>query len=130
MTSGTDALWNPETVHESELRLEVFRPPYLATGRERPVIEQAPRDMGYGTTWTLRTPDPGSITSVALMRNGACTHSFNSDQRHVGLAIVGHSGSDLTVATPPDGFVAPPGWCMLFLVRTGVPSEARFVHLG
>jgi hypothetical protein len=130
MTSGTDALWNPETVHEAELRLEVFRPPYLCTGADRPVIQQAPREMGYGAQWSVQTADPASITSVALMRNGACTHSFNSDQRHVGLAIVGHSGSDLTVATPPDGFVAPPGWYMLFVLRDGVPSHARFVLVG
>lgn len=129
LTSGTDATWNPEIIPESELRLEVFRPPYLFRG-ERPEITTAGQNMAYGTTFTLQSPDANSITAVALMRNGSCTHSLNTDQRHVGLSITARNGTAVTVATPPDGSVAPPGWYMLFLLRDGIPSEAEFVHLG
>jgi hypothetical protein len=128
MTSGTDATWNPETIDESEVRLEIFRPPYLFRG-ERPTIADAPGAMSHGTTYAVQTPDAASITSVALMRNGSCTHSFNPDQRHVGLPIESRTADQLTLGTPPDGAVAPPGWYMLFLLRDGVPSEAEFVHL-
>lgn len=129
LTSGTDATWNPEVIPESELRLEVFRPPYLFRG-ERPKIASADEHMDYDTTFAVQSPDADSITSVALMRNGSCTHSFNSDQRHVGLAITARHGDALTLATPPNGSIAPGGWYMLFLLRDGVPSEAEFVHLG
>jgi hypothetical protein len=129
MTSGTDATWNPEVIPVSELRLEIFRPPYLFRG-DRPKIVSAPGAAGYGTTLTVGTPDAASITAAALMRNGSCTHSFNPDQRHVELAIAARSDDALTLTTPPDAAVAPPGWYMLFLLRDGVPSEAEFVLVG
>ncbi|GLZ47268.1 hypothetical protein Acsp06_34530 [Actinomycetospora sp. NBRC 106375] len=129
MTSGTDATWNPEVIPVSELRLEIFRPPYLFRG-DRPKIGSAPDAVGYGTTVEVGTPDAAAITTVALMRNGSCTHSFDPDQRHVGLEIVSRSADGLTLRTPPDGAVAPPGWYMLFLLRDGIPSEAEFVLVG
>lgn len=131
MTSGTDATWNPETIPASVLDLEIFSPPYLFTGLDRPTITSAPEHMGYDTSFLVHTPDAASVTSVALMRDGSCTHSFNSDQRHVGLTIAARGPEELTLTTPPDGSVAPPGWYMLFLLREGVPCErAWFVHVG
>lgn len=88
MTSGTDATWNPGNIPESIKDLEVFEPPYLHTGDDRPKITAAPEHLRYGITFTVSTPAASSISDVALMRNGSCTHSFNSDQRHVGLKIV------------------------------------------
>jgi hypothetical protein len=129
MTSGTDATWNPEVIPVSELRLEIFRPPYLFRG-ERPKIVSAPDTVDHDATVTVGTPDAAAITSVALMRNGSCTHSFNPDQRHVGLEITARTADEVTLRMPPDGAVAPPGWYMLFLLRDGVPSEAEFVRLG
>jgi hypothetical protein len=129
MTSGTDATWNPEVIPVSELRLEIFRPPYLFRG-DRPTIVSAPGAADHGSVITVGTPDAASITTVALMRNGSCTHSFNPDQRHVGLEITSRSADELTLRMPPDGAVAPPGWYMLFLLRDGVPSEAEFVRVG
>ncbi|WP_433028040.1 galactose oxidase-like domain-containing protein [Actinomycetospora sp. CA-053990] len=128
MTSGTDATWNPEVIPVSELRLEIFRPPYLFRG-DRPTITSAPDAADHGSVITVGTPDAASITTVALMRNGSCTHSFNPDQRHVGLEITSRSADELTLRMPPDGAVAPPGWYMLFLLRDGVRSEAEFVRL-
>ena len=86
--------------------------------------------MPYGSSYTVQTPDASSVTSVSLLRCGSTTHSFNSDQRYVGLAITGRGGASLTVQAPPDGFVAPPGYYMLFLLRHGVPSVAHLAHVG
>jgi hypothetical protein len=58
------------------------------------------------------------------------THSFNSDQRFVGLHITSTSAGTLTLRAPPNPSVAPPGYYLLFLLATiGVPSVAEFVRV-
>lgn len=129
LTAGTDSMWNPDPFHHGELRLEIFSPPYLFQG-PRPTITAAPAQMSYATTAIVQTPDAASITTVALMRCGSTTHSFNSDQRHVGLGITQRGATDITLTTPPDRAIAPPGYYLLFVLRNGVPSMAKFVRLG
>jgi hypothetical protein len=79
----------------------------------------------------VQTPDAANISSVVLVRNGAVTHSFNMDQRLVGMSFTAGTGV-LTVTAPPNSNIAPPGWYMLFILKkaSGVPSRASFVHLG
>jgi hypothetical protein len=129
MTAGTDVLWNPDPFHEAEKRVEIFSPPYLFQG-PRPSISNAPAEAAYGSEFTIGTPDAGEIDEVALLRCGSTTHSFNSDQRYVGLAIASDQGGELRVKAPPNGYVAPPGYYMLFLLRHGVPSTAHFIRIG
>ncbi len=134
LTAGTDETYNIEPFHRSEYRLEMFSPPYLFRG-PRPRFSSAtgavPEQLSYGEAFTVRTPDAAGVASVALLRPGAVTHSFNMDQRYVGLRITGRSTSDLTLETPPEAGIAPPGYYMLFLVNdAGVPSVARFVRLA
>jgi len=58
------------------------------------------------------------------------THSFNMEQRLVGLAIAGQSGGGLTLVAPPLATVAPPGYYLLFVLNGGgVPSVGAFVEL-
>jgi hypothetical protein len=128
LTAGTDSLWNPDPFHGEELRLEFYSPPYLFKG-PRPEITSAPTQMSYASTAIIGTTTPSAINSVSLLRCGSSTHSFNADQRYVELTITDRSSNNLTVQTPPDGFIAPPGYYMLFLLRGGVPSTATFVHL-
>jgi hypothetical protein len=65
-----------------------------------------------------------------LLRAGAATHSFNMDQRHIGLTINGRTSSRLTVTSPPNSNIAPSGFYMLFVVdNAGVPSVGQFVRL-
>jgi plastocyanin len=95
----------------------------------RPTIAGAPANVGYGAPFTINTPDAPSIAEVVLMRPGAVTHGFNQTQRHVGCTFAVGAGV-LTVTSPPDGNVAPPGWYMLFIVNSGrVPSVARWIRL-
>jgi len=114
--------------------LEAYRPPYLftATGAlaPRPAITTAPAAVGYGATFQVTTPNPADIASVALMRPGSSTHAFNFEQRLVNLAFTPGTGTTLTLTSPPNANVAPPGYYMLFLVnRAGVPSVAAWVQL-
>jgi hypothetical protein len=117
-----------------ENRMEIYRPAYLfAAGggaAARPSISAAPGVVGYNTSFQVSTPSAASIASVALIRNGADTHAFDMEQRMVSLSFTRGSGA-LTVTSPPNANIAPPGYYMLFLVDTsGVPSVARFVQLS
>jgi hypothetical protein len=126
---GKDGLFNQEPYNYPEHRVEIFSPSYLFRG-PRPAITLAPPQVPYATAFDIDTPDAGRIASVALLRAGAATHSFNMDQRHVGLAINNRTANRLTVTSPPNSNVAPPGFYMLFIVDTvGVPSVAEFVRL-
>jgi hypothetical protein len=119
-----------------EHHMEIYQPPYVfnADGSlaTRPVIipSSVPSNMQYGAQYTIQTSLGGlGIASVVLVRPGATTHSFNTDQRMVGLAFT-PTATGLTLTAPPNGNIAPPGYYMLFVVDSaGVPSVAAFVKL-
>jgi hypothetical protein len=156
MSAGTDRALN--TTHIARKNVEAFSPPYLFWG-PRPQIKSAPESAGYSEIFLVATDEAESIKSVALIRNGSCTHSFNSDQRFIELEIVERLGRRLSVSwervvaplralaftfrwpnlmvsaglrlrMPPNALVAPPGYYMLFLISDkGVPSVARFIRI-
>ena len=124
---------NPER-GSYETHMEIYQPAYLfnsnGTAATRPAISGAPATISWNGTFTVSTPDAASISSVVLVRPGAPTHSFDMDQRLVGLSFTTGSGT-LSVTAPPNGNIAPPGYYMLFLLNSsGVPSVAKFVQLG
>jgi hypothetical protein len=113
--------------------MEVYRPAYLfnASGgpATRPTITAAPAQLGYNTSFQVTTPDATSIASVALVRAGSATHAFNFEQRLVNLTFTA-AGGTLTLTSPPNSNVAPPGYYLLFLINNaGVPSVASWVQL-
>ena len=118
-----------------EQHIEIYSPPYLfnsnGTLATRPTITSVPSTgIGYGANFQVQTPDAASIASVVLMRAGAPTHAFDMEQRMVGLTYTAGSGL-LTVTSPPNRNIAPPGYYLLFLLNTaGVPSVAQFVQLS
>jgi hypothetical protein len=118
-----------------EQHSEIYSPGYLfnldGTPATRPSISSVtPASMVYGGAFQVNTPDAAGISSVVLMRPGAPTHSFDMEQRLVGLSFTAGSGV-LNVTAPPNGAIAPPGYYMLFLLNSaGVPSVAQFVHLS
>ena len=114
--------------------VEIYKPAYLFTSSggpaKRPTISSAPSSISYGNAFTVQTPNAANISSVVLVRNGAVTHSFDMDQRLVGMSFTVGSGS-LTVTAPPNSNIAPRGYYMLFILNSsGVPSIASFVRLG
>ena len=118
--------------------MEIYQPAYLFTTNSsgqtvlatRPTITSAPSSISYGDAFQVQTPDAANISSVVIMRNGSVTHSFDMDQRQVGLSFTTGSGT-LSLTGPPNGNIAPPGYYMLFLVNNqGVPSVANFVLLN
>jgi galactose oxidase-like protein/Big-like domain-containing protein/Kelch motif protein/FG-GAP repeat protein len=108
---------------------EFFAPPYLFKG-PRPTITYAPSMLGYGQNFTVQTPDAAKIAKVSLIRYGTATHAFNMSQGFVPVAFSAGTGS-LTVVSPGNANLAPPGNYMLFLVNNnGVPSIAATIQIG
>lgn len=118
-----------------ENHIEIYQPSYLfnADGSlaTRPTIgANAPSSISYSASFSVPTPDGANISSVVLMKAGSVTHSFDMDQRYVGLTFAVDSGS-LTVTGPPNSNIAPPGYYMLFLVnKAGTPSLASWVQVS
>jgi hypothetical protein len=114
----------------------VFSPPYLfkkdGSGElaPRPEITSAPDEVTYDAPFEVSTPDPASISKVALVRLGAVTHSVNMEQRYVPLQFTADGGV-VNATAPANDNVAPPGVYMLFVVDAdGVPSVAKMVQVG
>ncbi len=114
---------------------EVFTPPYLfkddGSGElaPRPRITSAPRVVNYDASMTVRTPAPGSIGKLAMVRLGAVTHSVNMEQRYVPLSFTAKRRR-LVAETPANPNIAPPGVYMLFVIKSnGVPSVARMIRI-
>jgi len=117
---------------KKEYRIEIYSPWYDGHP-DRPLLSSAPEEIGYGENFTISTPHAADIARVALLRCGTVTHAWDGDQRYVGLNFsqVGNSGT-LSVTSPPNGGVAPPGPYMLWIIdKTGRPChQARFVVLN
>jgi hypothetical protein len=78
----------------------------------------------------VTSPQAASIARLVLIKPGAVTHSCNFDQRYVPCTFAA-SGTRLSAVAPSSANSAPPGWYLLFLVSAaGVPSVARWVHVG
>jgi hypothetical protein len=77
-----------------EQHMEIYQPAYLfnpnGTLANRPSITSAPTSITYCnvncTQFTVKTSQATTIASVVLVRMGAVTHSFNTDQRLVARA--------------------------------------------
>jgi hypothetical protein len=105
-----------------QMDIDIYSPGYMT--KTRPKITSAPTNVTYGGTLTVGTDTP--VASAVLIRPSAVTHSSDSDQRSVDLAV---AGTQLTV--PANRNLAPPGWYMLFVRdANNVPSVARWVKLS
>jgi hypothetical protein len=118
--------------------IEIYSPAYLFTVDQngnvilatRPTITSVPAEVGYGNTFTISTPDAANISSAVLVKLGSPTHSFDFDQRVVGLTYTSSTGA-LNATAPPNSSIAPPGYYMVFVInQAGVPSVAKFLHLS
>jgi hypothetical protein len=133
LSAGGGICGTCDTVGYLAKNAEIFSPPYLfqadGTLAPRPSIDAAPASTTYGATMAIGTPDPASISKVALIRLGAVTHSNNMEQRYIPLSF--SPGATTITATAPDNSnIAPPGIYMLFILdANGVPSLARMVSV-
>jgi hypothetical protein len=125
---GNRAPWEPPQPNE-ELRLEMYRPPYLFRG-VRPEITHAPEEWSYGDAVTVQSPQAGQLMWAQLISPGSTTHAFDCNQRLVDLPITAQGGGQLQVAAPAGPGLSPPGWYMLTVVdHDRVPCVAHWIHL-
>jgi len=118
--------------NEKDSSFEIYSPPYLFRG-DRPEIASAPAGVAYGSTFDVAMKGSDEIASIALIRTGSPQHGLDTDIRSVELQFK-QDGNKLTVAGPPDGVIAPPGYYMLFVNKKTskglVPSVAAMVRVG
>ncbi|MFZ1425805.1 MAG: galactose oxidase early set domain-containing protein, partial [Geminicoccaceae bacterium] len=113
---------------------EIYYPPYLFTAAgqwaPRPRIVQAPPILTVGTRFAITVDNPLAIARVTLIKTGSVTHSFNMEQRFMGLPFT-RSGNQLLVNAPASLNLATPGRYLLFVLDAqGVPSIARIVAVA
>jgi hypothetical protein len=109
---------------------EIYSPPYLFKGA-RPTVTGAPTAVGYNQAFTIQTPDAANITKVTWIRLSSVTHSFNMNQRFSTLVISSRTSGALSVTSPANSNLSPPGHYLLFVLNSnGVPSVARIVHIS
>jgi hypothetical protein len=122
MTAGS----NPDR-RMNELRIELFRPPYLFRGK-RPMISKYPKSISYNQGFEIETNDANDIKAVALIRQSVTTHCVNTEQRYIELEHTQQNSNTLSVKVPSNKNIIPPGYYMLFIVKENdVPSIAPFV---
>ncbi len=116
--------------HKHELRMEVYKPYYLYRGI-RPEIITSPEAIKYADPFEISYKcEEGEVFAAVLIRPGAMTHAFDMEQRYVELRILEKREDYLSVDGPKDQYLAPPGYYMLFLIRTNdLPSVAEFILL-
>ncbi len=112
------------------MNAEVFYPPYLfkkdGSGAlaQRPTVTAMPA-IRYGRQAKIGVHSELDIASVAMVRTGSVTHSYDQSQRYVPLNFR-QEGDQLLVQGPKNRTLAPPGQYMLFIIdEAGVPSHAE-----
>ena len=130
----------------TELRLEAYSPYYLDKVNKnsfRPkIISMSSSSVSYGTTFRVVYSVPSSVKSAVQFNVYApsfTTHTNSMNQRLLGLAagtasVVSNAEGKVvyssSVTAPPGGVAAPPGYYMLFVVNSGVPSSAKWIRFA
>jgi galactose oxidase len=112
---------------------QIFTPAYLYDGNgnlaKRPSIQSvSATTVKLGGTITIKTDS--SVSGASLIRYGTATHTVNTDQRRIPLALNKKGANGYSFVVPSDAGVALPGYWMLFVMsQTGVPSVAKTVKV-
>lgn len=136
---------NPGPRGAYEAAIEIYSPPYLFDANDRLIttdrpsitgISPASAVIGYNEPFSVSSTSTSAVSAAVLVRPGSTTHTFDMDQRLIGLCgpspqpPCSGAGGTLDLTSPPNGNIAPPGFYMLFLLDSaGVPSKAQFIQL-
>lgn len=112
-----------------EYQLERFTPPYLLTGKPRPIIKDAPESLTHDSIFRIEVESPETVDRVTFIRYSTTTHNLNTDQRFIELEILGKLGLNIYLQMPPNSAIAPPGNWHLFVLSDGVPSVSKTINL-
>ncbi len=123
--SNGDTPANPGDFSTSD-KAEIYSPPYLFKG-PRPRIRAVSKRLAYGRRFGVIAR---GATSAVLVSPGSATHGVDMSQRLVPLRRRSLDDRGMNLRAPANANIAPPGFYMLFVLRHGVPSVARWVHLA
>lgn len=116
----------------NHLDAQILTPPYLLNAdgspTTRPMITSAPTSATYAST--IKVATGGAVSSFALLRLSAVTHSLNNDQRRVPVQFTATDATHYTLSMPANAGIAPPGYYMLFaLDAKGTPSVSKTLRI-
>ncbi|KAF7325747.1 hypothetical protein MKEN_00425200 [Mycena kentingensis (nom. inval.)] len=117
----------------AELRVETLDPPFFSA--PRPVLSNVPAKIGFNQHITVGIDIPAHLPAlnmkVALMDLGFSTHAFHNNQRLVFMDFVlSPNRRSLTILTPPNNRVYPPGPAYIFVTVGDSTSVAAHVMVG
>ncbi|XP_006462814.1 hypothetical protein AGABI2DRAFT_179427 [Agaricus bisporus var. bisporus H97] len=121
------------TQYPSEFRAEYLNPPYMTV--ERPQLSNVPKQIAFNSEFSVDISVPSRLTQgdlkVALMDLGFSTHGFHSSSRLVFMnAQLSEDGKTLSIKSPPNNRVYPPGPGYIFLTVGDVSSTGVRVMVG
>src|SRR5207302_7629200 len=116
-----------------EKHIEIYQPAYLfnadGSAAMRPTISGAPASITYGSTFAVQTPNT-DIGSVVLIKPGSVTHSFDMDQRFIGLSFTVQNGVPPAVLPQNSNPTAPGYYNLVPVNKFGVPSISKFFQVS
>ncbi len=121
LMGGTDGEYNAQIYYPDYFQLDVVRP--VITGTTPATT------MGYDSTLEIASPHAPSVEKVTLLRLGATTHGFDQNQRYIRMTVLSQTATTITVRTPKNSGIAPPGDYMLFLIAGQMPSMAKYMRI-
>lgn len=145
MIAGSNPVQMPVLVadadnpYPTEFRVEIYTPPYLqgANANRRPtnVVLSALVLTPNGSTFMVGFTSPGGAQTcnVVLYHGGFVTHSLHMGHRMLLLDSTGWNAGTtaqtLTVTTPPNPNVCPPGPYIIYVMCDGIPAIGQFVSM-
>ncbi|KAJ4767326.1 hypothetical protein LUZ62_077701 [Rhynchospora pubera] len=126
--------------YPTDLSLEAFSPEYLSASNSnlRPkIVTASPIELSYDKQFSLHFSvslvDTTGL-SVNMVLPAFCTHSFSMNQRLLILQIskvttLPDGTYEVAAVAPPWAVLAPPGYYMVFIVNSGIPSEGIWAHI-
>ncbi|KAI2467216.1 putative glyoxal oxidase [Annulohypoxylon bovei var. microspora] len=106
--------------HPQEIRVEVFTPPYLYSGKPRPSFSVLNKDWTYGEAVPFDLDDePEGTIQVSLLGAVSSTHGNSMGGRTL-FPDAQCAGTACTVTAPPN----------MFVLQDGIPAVGTFVRIG
>jgi len=117
----------------TEFRVEYLNPPFMSV--ERPILSNVPSKIGFNKLFNINVSIPRNLKAssiqVALMDLGYSSHAFHSSSRLVFMeAVLSPDRRTLSVLSPPNNRVYPPGPAFIFVTVDDITSSGAHVMVG
>ncbi|KAG0600438.1 hypothetical protein M758_11G034300 [Ceratodon purpureus] len=135
--SNTHQFYTYTGVYPTELRLDVFSPPYTRSSftNIRPGFIKWPAVISYNQVFSVEFTVKSLTGTIGVMQHSApfATHSFSQGQRQLQLrtgpaVLVSGTLYTVDVTAAPNAFVAPPAYYLFFLVQRGKPGTGKWIQ--